>query len=239
MMNAGKSKRPQMNTGGHRYREWARPRLFQICVHLCSFVALFLFVSQPGAPRAIGAGLKIELPPETASFKPAPGGDLANGQCLTCHSVDYVVIQPPSPRTYWESCVKKMREKFGAAIPDEQVEPLVNYLSQNYGPVTNVPAATAKPAKVASTPPEETLSGESLAVRYGCLGCHNVSVKIVGPAYKDIAAKYRDDGSALQKISEQIHKGGSGKWGPVLMPPFPSVTDAETKALADWILSQK
>jgi sulfite dehydrogenase len=183
------------------------------------------------------AGLKIELPPETVSFKPAPGSDLANGQCLICHSVDYVVIQPPSSRTYWESCVKKMREKFGATIPDEQVEPLVNYLVQNYGANTNGVAGV--PVKNTSPPPAQALSGESLASRYGCLGCHNVAVKVVGPAYKEIAAKYLGDGNARSRISEQIHKGGSGKWGPVLMPPFPGVTEAETKVLADWILTQK
>lgn len=227
-----------MNTDEHRYRKWSRPQLCHLCVHLCSSGVLGLFVLTLCGPNAVAAVLKIELPPETASFKPAAGADLANGQCLTCHSVDYVVIQPPSPRTYWESCIKKMREKFGAAIPDEQVEPLVNYLSQNYGPVTNLVVA-APPVKAVSTPPEQRLDGESLATRYGCLGCHNISVKIVGPAYKDIAVKYRDDGSALQKISEQIHKGGSGKWGPALMPPFPGVTEAETKALADWILSRK
>jgi len=44
---------------------------------------------------------------------------------------------------------------------------------------------------------------------------------------------------AFEKIAEQIHKGGSGKWGPVIMPPFPTVSDAETKALTEWILSRK
>jgi cytochrome c len=64
-------------------------------------------------------------------------------------------------------------------------------------------------------------------------------VKIVGPAYKDIAAKYAQDAQAPVKISEQIHKGGSGKWGSIIMPPFPTVTDGETKALTEWIMSRK
>jgi len=201
-------------------------------------VIFILLLCVLGMPAAFSAGLKIELPPETASFKTNPGSDLANGQCLTCHSVDYVVIQPPSPRTYWESCVKKMREKYGAAIPDELVEPLVNYLTQNYGPSKQA-APSTNVVNAASASIEQAPNGEAVAARYGCLSCHNVNVKIVGPAYKDIAAKYRTDGSALAKISEQIHKGGSGKWGPVLMPPFPGVTEPETKALADWILTQK
>jgi sulfite dehydrogenase len=201
-------------------------------------VVFFFLLYVLGMSVGFSAGLKIELPAETASFKTSPGSDLANGQCLTCHSVDYVVIQPPSPRGYWESCVKKMREKYGAAIPDELVEPLVNYLTQTYGAANGV-ASSNTAAKAVSGPTEKVVTGETVAGRYGCLSCHNVNMKVVGPAYKDIAAKYRSDGSALAKISEQIHKGGSGKWGPVLMPPFPGVTEAETKALADWILSQK
>ena len=64
-------------------------------------------------------------------------------------------------------------------------------------------------------------------------------MKIVGPAYRDIAAKYKTDPKAFAKIDEQIHKGGSGKWGPIIMPPFPQVTAGETKVLADWILGLK
>jgi sulfite dehydrogenase len=187
---------------------------------------------------AAAGPLKIELPPETASFKQAPGADIANGQCLICHSVEYVTSQPPLPQATWAAEVKKMREKYGAALPEEQVEPLVAYLTATYGPQTNAPAV---PQKVAAppTPAPQALTGEALATRYGCLGCHNVQVKLVGPPYKDIAAKYQNDTSALARISDQIHKGGSGKWGPVIMPPFPAVSDAETKALADWILSRK
>ena len=186
--------------------------------------------------------VQIKLPPETAAFKPGAGSEIANGQCLTCHSVEYVTTQPPLPRSYWTATVKKMRQNYGAPLPDEQAGPLVEYLTRNYGvetnalsPVTaNVAAGPAPP--LASGPAS---SGPTVAAKYGCLGCHNVTIKIVGPAYKEIAAKYSRDTDAFPKIAEQIHKGGSGKWGSVLMPPFPTATDAETKALADWILSCK
>lgn len=181
--------------------------------------------------------MKIELPPETASFKPGAGAQLANGQCLVCHSVDYVVTQPPFPRAFWAASVKKMRETFGAQIPPELVEPLVDYLARNYGTETNPPAAAVNGTLAAG--PQESLSGETVAGKYGCLACHNVEIKIVGPPYKAIAAKYQNDPQAVAKITEQIHKGGSGKWGPVIMPPFPMVSDAETQALAAWILSRR
>jgi cytochrome c551/c552 len=196
------------------------------------------------APLALAAvPLKIQLPPETGSFKPGPGADLANGQCLTCHSVEYVVTQPPMPRSFWDAEVKKMRDKFGAQLAEGQIEPLVTYLSENYGSGTNPRAGTAG-ANVTPRAPAPNVSttasgGEAIAAKYFCLSCHGVNAKIVGPAYKDIAAKYQHDPQAAARISEQIHKGGSGKWGSVIMPPFPMVTEAETKALIQWILSRK
>src|SRR5437016_1328262 len=68
--------------------------------------------------------LTIQLPLETQTFRRAPGFEIANAQCLVCHSEDYVAIQPPLPVSYWKSNVQKMQQKYGADIPDEQVEPL-------------------------------------------------------------------------------------------------------------------
>lgn len=184
---------------------------------------------------SIAGVLKIELPPETASFKPGSGAGLANGQCLTCHSVEYVAMQPPLSQKGWTAEVKKMREKYGAQIPEDQIGPIVDYLVQAYGVATNGEPSMAPAANLQSA---ANLGVVALATRYGCLSCHSVSAKIVGPAYKDVAAKYRKDPEAIAKIEAQIHNGGSGKWGSVLMPPFPMVNDAEAKMLADWILSQ-
>ena len=142
-------------------------------------------------------------------------------------------MQPPLPRTVWAAEVKKMREKYAAAVPDELVESIVSYLAKNYGTETNAMPSPGTNAVVMAT------TGEAVVAKYGCLGCHNASVKITGPAYKDIATKYQNDPKAEAKIAEQIHNGGSGKWGSVLMPPFPTVTDAETKAVTAWILSLK
>src|SRR5881227_3038785 len=77
--------------------------------------------------------LDIQLPAETGVFKQDLGAELANGQCLTCHSVEYVVIQPPMQRAFWKAEVVKMQQKYGAQIPDAQVEPVVDYLTKNYG----------------------------------------------------------------------------------------------------------
>jgi cytochrome c551/c552 len=167
--------------------------------------------------------------------------EIANARCLVCHSVEYVSTQPPLPRTFWTSSVKKMREKYGAEIPDQQIEPLLDYLVETYGMKTNgtpASAGAAAPAARAGAG-SDTKTPEALGFKYGCVLCHGADKQIVGPALKDIAAKYRSDPGAQKKITEQVHNGGSGKWGPALMPPFPMVSDEEIKTLSDWILSHK
>ncbi len=187
--------------------------------------------------------LDIQLPPETGAFKQDKGAELANGQCLICHSVEYVTSQPPMAKAFWKASVLKMQQKYGAPIPDAQVEPLVDYLTRNYGVGTNAPPTHAASNGQASTGTPSAhavgLDGPQLAMKYGCLGCHTPQTKLVGPAYREIAAKYKSDADAFSKIDQQIHKGGSGKWGPIIMPPFPQISSAETKILADWILGLK
>ena len=92
-----------------------------------------------GAVAAAGAvapatGLKIELPKETATLKPGPGVDAANAQCITCHSADYILTQPrDKPFAFWKAEVEKMKKVYGAAIPDDQIDPIANYLTRSYG----------------------------------------------------------------------------------------------------------
>ncbi|RQO63524.1 cytochrome C' [Paucibacter sp. KBW04] len=78
-----------------------------------------------------------------------------------------------------------------------------------------------------------------LAQKKNCMACHAVDKKLVGPAYKDVAAKYAKDKAAVATLSTKIIKGGSGVWGPVPMPANSQVSEAEAKQLATWILSVK
>lgn len=183
--------------------------------------------------------LDIQLPAETGTFKQDIGAEIANGQCLTCHSVEYVMIQPPMQRAFWKAEVQKMQQKYAAQIPDDQLEKVVDYLTKNYGVTTNAAASPVQTATTTLDAHKTASSAQEVATKYGCLGCHNPTMKIVGPAYRDIAVKYKADPQAFAKVDEQIHKGGSGKWGPIIMPPFPQVSANETKVLADWILGLK
>jgi len=78
-----------------------------------------------------------------------------------------------------------------------------------------------------------------LAQKKNCMACHALDKKVVGPAYKDVAAKYAKDKDAVKKLSEKIVKGGSGVWGPVPMPANTQVSPAEAETLAKWVLTVK
>ena len=76
---------------------------------------------------------------------------------------------------------------------------------------------------------------EALAKKHNCLACHTVDKKTVGPAYRDIAKKYKGQNVAAT-LQQKVKKGGQGVWGPVPMPPNAAVPDADIKTLVDWIL---
>ena len=82
-------------------------------------------------------------------------------------------------------------------------------------------------------------ANEELAKKHACFACHAIDKKLVGPSYKDVAAKYRGDAGAEAKLVEKVKKGSQGTWGQVPMPPNSNVPDADVRALVKWILSQK
>ncbi len=71
-----------------------------------------------------------------------------------------------------------------------------------------------------------------------CMACHAVDKKMVGPAFKDISAKYKSKADAVDYLSKSIKMGGAGKWGPIPMPAQKQLTDAQSKELAEWILTK-
>ncbi len=83
------------------------------------------------------------------------------------------------------------------------------------------------------------MADQALATSKNCMACHAVDKKLVGPSYKDVAAKYAGQKDAVDKLSVKIIKGSSGVWGPVPMPPNAQVNEAEAKKLATWVMSQK
>ncbi|NBS95128.1 MAG: cytochrome C' [Betaproteobacteria bacterium] len=78
-----------------------------------------------------------------------------------------------------------------------------------------------------------------LARSKNCIACHSVDKPVLGPAYKEVAAKYAGDKEAVAKLAKKVREGGVGVWGQVPMPANPQVTEAEAQTLAKWVLGLK
>lgn len=98
------------------------------------------------------------------------------------------------------------------------------------------PAKVIGAALLAAALPLAAHASADLAKSKNCMACHGVDKKLVGPAFKDVAAKYKGDKEAVAKLSQSIAKGSTGKWGPIPMPAN-AVSDADASALAKWVLS--
>ena len=94
------------------------------------------------------------------------------------------------------------------------------------------------PALMILAAPTAAQASLDMAKKNACMACHAVDKKLVGPSYKEVAAKYKGEKDAATMLAEKIQKGGTGAWGQIPMPPNP-VTPEEAKTLATWVLTQK
>lgn len=88
----------------------------------------------------------------------------------------------------------------------------------------------------ADTPVQETLPGEELIAKSNCMSCHKPAVKLIGPSFNDIAAKYQPTTENYKMLTAKIINGGTGNWGSVPMSPHPEVSEADAKKMLDYIL---
>jgi cytochrome c551/c552 len=136
---------------------------------------------------------------------------------------------------------------FGGALGSEGIWILVTYLqslpvpdvvpTQSWEAIAPVATAAAA-AEPAAAAPADT-SAEGLLTKYVCSACHAVDTKLVGPSFKQVAAKYRDDKKAGATLAAKVKNGGAGVWGEVPMPPNAGVPDEDLHAMITWILALK
>jgi cytochrome c len=123
------------------------------------------------------------------------------------------------------------------AVPP--VVPTTSWLPGGNAAPTQPAAAPAAPAPAPAAPAAEaSLAPDQMPAKYGCTACHAVDHKVVGPAFKDVAAKYRGK-DVEATLVEKVKHGGSGVWGQVPMPPNAQVPDPDLNAIVKWILAQK
>lgn len=173
--------------------------------------------------------------PAQGQLIPGPGAELTQAKCAICHEISYVTRAPQS-RAQWEEVMRVMVERGTPVTPDE-VRIITDYLATYYnreGPSAAAKAASAQAAaaQAAADPVTRLLNANA------CLGCHTPDKPLVGPSFRDVAAKYRGDPAAATRLAQKVRAGGQGVWGQAPMPPNPGLSDADAKLLVDWVLAQ-
>lgn len=102
---------------------------------------------------------------------------------------------------------------------------------------TETAAAPAEAAPAAAAPAAPSGDVLAVATSSGCMACHQIETKVVGPAYKEVAAKYKGDATAVDTLVAKVKAGGVGTWGQIPMPPNAHVSDENIRVVVEWILS--
>lgn len=100
---------------------------------------------------------------------------------------------------------------------------------------TNTTATTS--GSTAGTSSAEMLPGEKLVAKADCMGCHNKTEKVIGPAYVEIASKYASNEKNIEELANTIISGGKGHWGDIAMTPHANLSKDDAKSMVTWILS--
>lgn len=184
--------------------------------------------------REVGVLLLIFASSVCAQDKliPGPGSILTETKCKICHELQHIRRTPLS-RGEWADNLKNMKER-GTPMTEAEQAVILDYLSVYYNREKPAPAPSADTIATASDDPIQKLLGGN-----GCTACHAVDRKVVGPAFREVAAKYAGDAGAAARLAAKIKAGGQGSWGNVPMPPNPALSEQDLGVLVNWVLGQK
>ena len=171
-----------------------------------------------------------EATPPSKTLIPGKGAELTMQRCAVCHDITHVTRSRLS-REEWEDNIKVMIAR-GMPIEPHEIPIVVEYLSTYYNRDKPPPAAEAVGETSAAAPVERMLA------THGCTACHAMDKKLIGPAFREVASRYRDQADAAARLAKKVKEGGAGAWGPVPMPPHPQVSDDDLTRIAAWVLQQ-
>jgi cytochrome c551/c552 len=179
------------------------------------------------AGTAVALTLAEPLRAQDASptLLPGPGAALTMARCSLCHDITHVTRTRLS-RPEWDDNIKVMIAR-GMPIEPQEIAVVLDYLATYYNRDQPPPAAAVASAET-----------DAPAVKHGCIACHTLDKKMVGPSFREIAARYRGDSAAAMKLAAKVKDGGAGAWGEIPMPPHPQLAAAELDGLVAWVLQQ-
>jgi len=160
-----------------------------------------------------------------------PGSTLTENKCKICHELQHIRRSPLS-RGEWADNLRNMKER-GTPMDAAEMSVILDYLSAYYNREKPAPAPGPDTLLVAGNPMQQLLD------RHACSGCHAPDKRVVGPSFREIAARYGPDSKVINSLMKKIREGGKGAWGAVPMPPNTGVSEADARTLAGWILQQR
>jgi len=181
------------------------------------------------AAMLVSAGALAQDPDKLIS---GPGSTLTETKCKICHELQHIRRAPLS-RGEWADNLKNMKER-GTPMTDAEMAVILDYLSTYYNREKPAPAPSADTMAAAGSDPIERLLGT-----HACSACHALDKRVVGPSFKEVAARYAGDARAAERLAAKIRLGGQGAWGATPMPPNASLSESDAKTLAGWVLGQK
>ena len=160
-----------------------------------------------------------------------PGSTLTENKCKICHELRHIQRSPLS-RGEWADNLKNMKER-GTPMTDAEIAVILDYLALYYNREKPAPAPSPDTLAAGGDPMQRLLEANA------CSGCHAPDKRVVGPSFREVAARYAADAAAPARLAQKIRTGGQGAWGRVPMPPNPGVSEADLQSLVAWVLQQK
>jgi len=189
-----------------------------------------LYGCQPEAPASKAAAPAVESPALSAHTRQAV-------QPAANQAAASAPVQQIEPVSAEKAAQPVAKEKVAAAGKETTLQPVVVEKPVS-AQVSAAPAAKAE-MEMKSVPAVSEADAMQLVKKNNCFACHAIDKKVVGPSFKDVAAKYYGDAGAEARLADKIAKGGSGAWGAMSMPANPKISEADRKILARYVLSLK
>ena len=187
------------------------------------------------AAGMVAVALAQESEPSTTLI-PGKGSDLTTARCATCHDAQHITRARLS-RGEWEYNIRNMIER-GAPIAPGEIPIILDYLATYYNrdsaPPPPEPSAAAFGLDAGGSDPVQKLLAAN-----ACIACHALDKPVVGPSFRDVAAKYGGQPDAAGRLAKKVKEGGAGVWGSVPMPPNGGIGEAELTRIVGWILEQR
>ena len=157
-----------------------------------------------------------------------PGSTLTENKCKICHELQHIRRSPLS-RGEWADNLKNMKER-GTPMTDAEMAVILDYLTIYYNREKPAPPEGPDTLLSSENPIDKLLNANA------CNGCHSLDKRVVGPSFREVAAKYSP--AATSQLIRKVREGGQGAWGNVPMPPNPGLSETDAATLVAWVLRQ-